>query len=118
MKKILILLLLSMSSNLFAEPKGIKPNLTLSTGTVERFENFNSKYISARNVDVWLPDNYNPKNKYSVLYMHDGQMLFDASTTWNKRWRSWSPRTKSMRPSSSRPRAARASTPTTSCSST
>ena len=73
-----------MSSNLFAEPKGIKPNLTLSTGTVERFENFNSKYISARNVDVWLPDNYNPKNKYSVLYMHDGQMLFDASTTWNK----------------------------------
>ena len=84
MKKIFILLLLSMSSNLFAEPKGIKPNLTLSTGTVERFENFNSKYISARNVDVWLPDNYNPKNKYSVLYMHDGQMLFDASTTWNK----------------------------------
>jgi predicted alpha/beta superfamily hydrolase len=42
-----------------------------------------SKYISSRNVDIWLPDDYNTKNEYSVLYMHDGQMLFDSTTTWN-----------------------------------
>jgi enterochelin esterase-like enzyme len=54
-----------------------------SVGTVKRFEAFKSAYVSARNVDVWLPDNYNPKTKYAVLYMHDGQMLFDSSTTWN-----------------------------------
>jgi predicted alpha/beta superfamily hydrolase len=24
------------------------------------------------------------KKKYAVLFMHDGQMLFDAKTTWNK----------------------------------
>jgi enterochelin esterase-like enzyme len=43
-----------------------------------------SKFIEARNVDVWLPNGYNANEKYAVLYMHDGQMLFDAETTWNK----------------------------------
>jgi predicted alpha/beta superfamily hydrolase len=56
----------------------------LSSGTIKRIENFASKYVDARNVDVWLPENYNPTKKYAVLYMHDGQMLFDSSTTWNK----------------------------------
>ena len=23
-------------------------------------------------------------NRYDVIYMHDGQMLFDAASTWNK----------------------------------
>ena len=38
-----------------------------------------------------------------------------TSTTWNRRWPSWKPPAPSMRRSSSRPRAARAPTPTTSC---
>jgi predicted alpha/beta superfamily hydrolase len=54
------------------------------SGTVKRLEKFPSKYVDARNVDVWLPDGYSAKKKYAVLYMHDGQMLFDAATTWNK----------------------------------
>lgn len=58
--------------------------VTVSSGTVKRLEKFASKYVDPRNVDVWLPDGYSPKKKYAVLYMHDGQMLFDASTTWNK----------------------------------
>lgn len=53
-------------------------------GKVERIENFNSKFVSARNVDVWLPEGYDSKKKYSVLYMHDGQMLYDSTVTWNK----------------------------------
>jgi enterochelin esterase-like enzyme len=51
---------------------------------VERLEKFPSRYVDARNVDVWLPDGYGPGKRYNVLYMHDGQMLFDAGTTWNK----------------------------------
>jgi len=56
----------------------------LSSGTIKRIENFPSKYVRPRNVDVWLPENYSESTKYAVLYMHDGQMLFDASATWNK----------------------------------
>ncbi len=54
------------------------------TGTIERYHYFPSKNVAPRNVDVWLPSDYSPKRKYAVLYMHDGQMLFDESTTWNK----------------------------------
>lgn len=54
------------------------------SGKIERLTQFSSKYVTARNVDVWLPEGYSPSKKYAVLYMHDGQMLYDASTTWNK----------------------------------
>ncbi|MCF8319002.1 MAG: hypothetical protein K9H63_01645 [Sphingobacteriaceae bacterium] len=54
------------------------------SGKIERITQFSSKYVTARNVDVWLPEGYSPSKKYAVLYMHDGQMLYDATTTWNK----------------------------------
>ena len=53
-------------------------------GQIKRIENFPSKYVASRTVDIWLPINYSETKKYQVLYMHDGQMLFDAKTTWNK----------------------------------
>jgi predicted alpha/beta superfamily hydrolase len=53
-------------------------------GQIKRIENFPSKYVATRTVDVWLPKSYSKAKKYQVLYMHDGQMLFDAKTTWNK----------------------------------
>ncbi len=55
-----------------------------SAGKIEHIENFTSKFVEPRNIDIWLPENYDGKTKFSVLYMHDGQMLFDSSTTWNK----------------------------------
>jgi len=58
--------------------------ITVSTGTMQRLESFPSKYIDARNIDIWLPKGYSNKVKYAVLYMHDGQMLFDPTSTWNK----------------------------------
>jgi len=63
-----------------------KPQLDiqLSAGTIKSINAFPSKYIKSRPIDVWLPEKYSDENKYSVLYMHDGQMLFDATTTWNK----------------------------------
>ena len=77
MQKLLFLsIILIYCATLFAQ-------VNVSTGTIKRLENFPSKYVDARNVDVWLPDGYSTKKKYAVLYMHDGQMLFDATTTWN-----------------------------------
>lgn len=55
----------------------------VANGKVVRHTKFPSKYVDSRNVDVWLPAGYSPKKKYAVLYMHDGQMLFDTSKTWN-----------------------------------
>ena len=55
----------------------------VSSGKIIRLELFKSEYIDSRNVDIWLPDNYSENKKYPVIYMHDGQMLFDSSNTWN-----------------------------------
>ena len=55
------------------------------SGKIERIENFKSQFIATRNIDVWLPEGYNTANKYNVVYMHDGQMLFDSTQTWNKK---------------------------------
>ena len=54
------------------------------SGKIERIENFPSKYITPRNIDIWLPKGYTDTLKYAVLYMHDGQMLYDPDQTWNK----------------------------------
>lgn len=54
------------------------------SGRIERIENMPSKYCEPRTVDIWLPEGYDGSKKYAVLYMHDGQMLYDASITWNK----------------------------------
>ena len=57
---------------------------SVASGNIERFENFESKLVTSRNIDVWLPEGYSFNEKYAVIYMHDGQMLYDASITWNK----------------------------------
>jgi len=55
-----------------------------ASGSIRRVVNFPSRFVEPRNVDIWLPDGYDPKKKYAVLYMQDGQMLFDSTNTWNK----------------------------------
>src|ERR1035437_7847116 len=57
----------------------------VSSGSIKRIENFKSRFIASRNVDVWLPEGYNTSKKYNVVYMHDGQLLFDSLLTWNKK---------------------------------
>lgn len=52
-------------------------------GHVDEYPQFESAYMSPRQVYVWLPDGYSAREKYPVLYMHDGQMLFDDTWTWN-----------------------------------
>lgn len=59
----------------------------VASGRIERLV-LASPSIGERAVDVWLPDGYPAKAPYAVLYMQDGQMLFDAGITWNKQeWR-------------------------------
>jgi predicted alpha/beta superfamily hydrolase len=54
------------------------------TGTVVRYASMPSAHVAARNVDVWLPPGYgqDPAKRYPVLYMHDGQNLFDPATSY------------------------------------
>lgn len=56
----------------------------VSSGTIQQFSNFPSKFVAARNVDVWLPPGYDKRKKYAVLYMQDGKALFDSTIMWNK----------------------------------
>ena len=58
--------------------------LPVSSGKLERFENFSYPGISPRTVDVYLPEGYSTGKKNAVIYMHDGQMLFDSTKTWNR----------------------------------
>lgn len=59
------------------------PEATLFSGSLLRYNPTESKYIKPRPVDVWLPENYSESKTYAVLYMHDGQMLFDPTNSWN-----------------------------------
>jgi len=75
---LLFILTLFTAGNLLAQiPK-------VACGTIKRLENFPSKFVDARNVDVWLPEGYSADKKYPVLYMHDGMALFDSTIMWNK----------------------------------
>jgi|GEM_PF-76302 enterochelin esterase-like enzyme len=56
----------------------------VKSGRIIRYKNFPSNFVQSRNVDIWIPDDYDESKIYSVLYMNDGQMLFDSTTTWNK----------------------------------
>lgn len=57
--------------------------ITVSGGTLIQDKVMSSGVIASRPIYVWLPEGYDIKKKYDVLYMHDGGMLFDATTTWN-----------------------------------
>lgn len=69
------------------EVQSQNPMPSVSSGSIVRLENFASQWVSPRNVDIWLPEGYHDSMRYAVLYMHDGQMLFDSTITWNKQ--SW-----------------------------
>lgn len=56
-------------------------------GKIDYYPSFESENFASRDILVWLPEDYSPNERYGVLYMHDGQMLFDKNTSWNKQ--SW-----------------------------
>lgn len=69
---------------------GGKPALqTASAGEINRHYIYSPEMDETITVDVWIPDGYPAADghRYPVIYMHDGQNLFDAATTWNRQ--SW-----------------------------
>lgn len=61
-------------------------NLSLADGAglLQRYPDFPSDYIPPRHVDVWCPPGSAglDKSGYPVLYMHDGQNLFDPALSY------------------------------------
>ena len=84
MKKNLVYLLIILIFNSLSAQKIVKLEKTqfwIYGGEIHRVENFFSKHVAQRNIDIWLPNNYNENKKYSVIYMHDGGALFGKRTS-------------------------------------
>jgi len=57
----------------------------VSDGQLQRHDNFRSKFLrNQRSLIVYLPPGYReqPERRFPVLYLHDGQNLFDGSTSF------------------------------------
>lgn len=64
-------------------PVAVPPMPSITVGRLERTVDMPSKRVPARPVDVWLPPGYRPDGSHAVLYLHDGQMLWDPRRSWN-----------------------------------
>jgi len=55
-------------------------------GRIVKIDGFKSKLVQARNIEIWLPAEYdsNSKETYPVLYMQDGQNVFNPETSMHK----------------------------------
>lgn len=52
-------------------------------GRLEQFHDFPSRHVDPRNISVWLPADYDPNGApYAVIYMQDGQNLFDPANAY------------------------------------
>jgi enterochelin esterase-like enzyme len=70
-------LLLVLLALLVATPAAAK----VSAGRLVDLGTVQSRYADPRRVTVWLPSSYAPHGpRHAVLYMHDGQNLFDPET--------------------------------------
>lgn len=58
----------------------------VSYGFIETID-FKSNFIAPRQIYIYKPTNSEPTSTTKVIFMHDGQHLFDASNTWNNQ--SW-----------------------------
>lgn len=75
-------LILLMSQFALAESPALQH---ASVGKVERLEIYSPEMGQMMFVDTWLPESYikDGSRSFPVIYMHDGQNLYDAFTTWN-----------------------------------
>ena len=60
-------------------------------GTLVHHQSFPSDHVETRPVDVWIPEGYSTSEsrRYPVIYMHDGQFIFDQpaspyTSTWER----------------------------------
>ena len=71
----------------WADHFSVKQQHTIS-GKVEIIDNFAMPQLqSRRRIWIYLPQDYlQSDRRYPVLYMHDGQNLFDAATSFSGEW--------------------------------
>ncbi|MGK2926005.1 MAG: glycoside hydrolase family 97 N-terminal domain-containing protein, partial [Lysobacterales bacterium] len=55
----------------------------VASGRLVTVEGFESAFVPERDIHIWLPAGYSEDQRYAVLYLHDGDNLWDATTTWN-----------------------------------
>lgn len=86
MKSSLLLFLIDLlvavcSVNVTAAP----PLQKADCGAIYRHYIYSPQLADTIPVDVWTPPGYEKSDtsRHPVIYMHDGQNLFDAETTWN-----------------------------------
>lgn len=61
----------------------------MGQGTVVVLPNFKSRFVSDRQIEIYLPPGYDTNQSvgYPVLYMHDGQNVFNPATAYGgKDW--------------------------------
>ncbi len=46
------------------------------------YKNFPSEYVISRDIEIWLPTNYEEVSALPVLYMFDGQNIFHGKKGW------------------------------------
>jgi predicted alpha/beta superfamily hydrolase len=58
--------------------------VTVRFGVLRRYHGFPSDYVAARNIDVWVPPEHEEAGHqhFPVMYMHDGQNLFDPQSSF------------------------------------
>ena len=54
----------------------------IKTQTYVVYKKFPSKYVIPRDIEVWLPTNYEEASALPVLYMFDGQNIFHGKKGW------------------------------------
>jgi predicted alpha/beta superfamily hydrolase len=80
MKKILIFTLIFNFTFCFAQESTASKNITT-------FTIFAKQLHTEKKIWVYLPENYNrTTKKYPVIYMHDGQNIFDTKTSYVGEW--------------------------------
>ena len=78
---ILILFLLTACNNKQSQKEKINTT-EIRTSRYIVYKNFPSKFVSSRNIEVWLPDGYDSSKALPALYMFDGQNIFHGKKGW------------------------------------
>lgn len=58
------------------------------TGQVVYHRVFQSEFVVPRDIEIWLPPSYkiSVEKRYPVIYMHDGQNVFDPAGSQYSGW--------------------------------
>lgn len=78
-----LFLIIALIASLFTQMWGASPIQKADCGRIDRLTIFSPQLADSIDIDVWVPVTTDTEMRYPVIYMHDGQNLFDATTTWN-----------------------------------